>query len=439
MLTVPAALQLILDTVQPFPPEEIPLEHVGGLALAADVLSGVDSPPFDKALMDGYAVQAADVATGHATLNVIERITAGQVPKRAVARGTAIQIMTGAPLPAGADAVVRIEDTRLDGDTVVIAGRPIAAGTSLIRRGTALKVGERVLSAGDVLTPSRIGALAELGCARVSARPRPQVAVLATGDELVPVSHTPGPGQIRNPNEPMLAAQLRSHGATVLPLGVARDDRDELTAKMTQGLTADVLVLSGGVSAGVLDLVPSTLAALGVRQVFHKVDIKPGKPVWFGVLDTSGSTPAASEQPGCWESATRQEHSASNLSSDIQSGGLRPPLRKYVFGLPGNPVSSLVCCELFVRTAIRQLMGLAPAAPAGTPAQLAEKFAHRSDRPTYHPAFLSWTATGLEARLVTWHGSSDLRATVDGNGMVLLETGEREYQTGDLVPAFWWG
>jgi molybdopterin molybdotransferase len=417
MLSVIEAIQRVLDTVAPFPSEELPLDQVGGLVLAEDVISSVDSPPFDKALMDGYAVIADDVATGQATLTVIEQITAGQVAAKTVARGTAIQIMTGAPIPTGADAVVRIEDTQLDGDTVTIASRPISAGTSLIRRGTALKIGEKVLSAGDVLTPSRIGALAELGCARVLVRPNPQVAVLATGDELVPIDDTPGPGQIRNSNEAMLAAQLSNHGAIPVPLGIARDDPDDLAEKIQQGLECDVLVLSGGVSAGKLDLVPSTLAALGVREVFHKVDLKPGKPVWFGVLASRER-----ERP--------ESHGVPPAGFDNAC---------YVFGLPGNPVSSLVCCELFVRTAIRKLMGMEPAEPIGTPARLTAGFNHRSDRPTYHPAFLSWSASGLEARLVTWHGSSDLRATVDGNGMVLLPTGEREYQAGDTVDAFWWG
>ena len=285
-----------------------------------------------------------------------------------------------------------------------------------------------MLSSGAVLTPSRIGALAELGCAHVPVYPNPQVAVLATGDELVPIDETPGPGQIRNSNEAMLAEQLSSHGAIPVPLGIARDVPEELAEKMRQGLECDLLVLSGGVSAGLLDLVPSTLAALGVREVFHKVDLKPGKPVWFGVLES---------KPGFSESRA-SEHESLNREARLSE---KPDFENkcYVFGLPGNPVSSLVCCELFVRTAIRKLMGLQPAAPVATPAKLTARHSHRSDRPTYHPAFLSWSATGLEARTVTWHGSSDLRATVDGNGMVLLPTGEREYQPGDTVDAFWWG
>src|SRR5262249_14843644 len=193
MLTVAKALQLVLDTVAPLGPVRVPLAHAGELVLAEDILSGVDSPPFDKAVMDGYAVQAADVSTGRATLTVIECITAGQVPRKAVTRGTAIQIMTRAPMPEGADAVVRVEDTQRDGDVVTISGRPMTAGVNMIRRATALKIGERVLTTGSLLTPSRIGALAELGEAHVRVHRRPTVAVLATGDELVTIGETPGP------------------------------------------------------------------------------------------------------------------------------------------------------------------------------------------------------------------------------------------------------
>jgi molybdopterin molybdotransferase len=426
MLSVTQAVQRILDVVEPFPPEPLPITDARGLSLAEPIVSGIDSPPFDKALVDGFAVRAADVATGQATLTVLAEVSAGQVPTREVEPGTAIQIMTGAPLPGGADAVVRIEDTHRDGGRVVIAGKAVAAGQNILRRGTALTAGEKVLAAGDVLTPSRIGALAELGCGQVLVRRRPRVAILATGDELVPVEATPGPGQIRNSNEAMLSAQIAAHGALPTGLGIARDHPQELAEKIRTGLEFDVLVLSGGVSAGKFDLVPTTLAALQVEQVFHKVDLKPGKPVWFGLLARRPEVP----QDSAVVDTPRAVGSRTAVGS--QSGC-------YVFGLPGNPVSSLVCCELFVRTALRRLMGLEPAEPIGTPARLTRGFHQKSDRPTYHPAFLSWSAEGLEARLVTWHGSSDLRATVDGNGMVLLPTGEREYQAGETVDAFWWG
>ncbi|MBI1345909.1 molybdopterin molybdenumtransferase MoeA [bacterium] len=403
MIELSAALDTVCRTVAPFPAEPCSLESCLGLTLANEIISDIDSPPFDKALMDGYAVVAADVATGTATLNVIERITAGQVPTQVVTSGTAIQIMTGAPLPQGADAVVRIEDTKLDGVVVQIVGKPVAAEASVIRRGTSLKVGETVLAAEVRLTPSRIGALAELGQAQVAVRRAPRIAVLATGDELVPIDQVPGPGQIRNTNEAMLCAQIRTAGAVQVPLGIARDNREDLAAKIQQGLQADILVLSGGVSAGKLDLVPSELSAAGVREVFHKVNMKPGKPVWFGTFTPpeTGRTVA-------------------------------------VFGLPGNPVSSMVCFELFVRTAVRRLMGSEPARPAAISATVLNVFRHRSDRPTYHPAEITWTATGPQVRLLPWQGSSDLRATVSANGMAVLPAEEQLFQPGDRVDVVSW-
>ena len=403
MIELSPALDTVCRTLMPFSREHYPLGHCLGLTLAEEIVSEIDSPPFDKALMDGYAVLAADVATGTANLRVIEQITAGQVPMQTVTTGTAIQIMTGAPLPAGADAVVRIEDTKLEGETVHISGKAVVPEANIIRRGASLKIGETVLAAGDRLTAARIGALAELGQASVPVRRAPRIAVLATGDELVPIEQTPGPGQIRNTNEAMLCAQIRTCGAEPVPLGIARDNREDLGTKIRYGLQADILVLSGGVSAGKLDLVPSELAAAGVREVFHKVNMKPGKPVWFG------------------------------LYTDAETNRSVP-----VFGLPGNPVSSMVCFELFVRTAVRRLMGIEPARPAAISATVTNMFRHRSDRPTYHPAEIQWTAKGPQVRLLPWQGSSDLRATVAANGMAVLPAEEHMYQPGDRVDVVSW-
>lgn len=403
MVPLTTAMELLLQTVPRLPVEPLPLEQCCGLTLASDVVSEIDSPPFDKALMDGFAVRSADVVDGTATLRVIEQVAAGQVPQQAIVAGTAIQIMTGAPLPAGADAVVRIEDTRSEQDTVTISGPPVKPESNLSRRGGALRVGETVLQAGQRLTASRIGALAELGWAQVPVRRRPRVSVLATGDELVPVGTRPGPGQIRNSNEAMLMAQIQTCGAEPIGLGIVPDVREALAAGIRRGLESDILVLSGGVSAGKFDLVPSELAAAGVREVFHKVNLKPGKPVWFGVHEP---------EPG-------------------RTGCL-------VFGLPGNPVGSMVCFELFVRTAVRVLMGVEAATPEELPATVTHEFRHRSDRPTFHPAECQTTATGWTVRLLPWQGSSDLRATVAANGMAVLTAGEQTYQPGDQVPIIRW-
>jgi molybdopterin molybdotransferase len=253
----------------------------------------------------------------------------------------------------------------------------------------------------------------------VAVYPRPRVAVLATGDELVPVNQIPGPGQIRNSNEAMLAAQLRQFGTIPVPLGVARDDRDELREAIRRGLACKMLLLSGGVSAGKLDLVPEVLGELGVREVFHKVRVKPGQPVWFGIMDSrpagerrsDGGVPQSSE-PAC------------------------SPC--YVFGLPGNPVSSMVCCELFARTGIRRLMGEEPAVPVPWRARLTKDHFNSGNRPTYHPARWESTDSGSVVEPVRWVGSADLCATVEANAMVLFPEGERMYPAGTLLDVFLW-
>lgn len=406
MLSVSEALALITREVVPGNPAPMDLADALGLVLAADVISDVDSPPFDKALMDGYAVRAADFVDGRAELRVIEEITAGAIPIRSVGSGEASRIMTGAPIPDGADAVVRIEDSLFDDATglVRIATKSIEPGLCILKQGVVQRAGDRVLAAGRVLRPQEIGALAEVGTHRVSARPAPRVGVLATGNELVPVSTTPGPGQIRNSNESMLCAQVRRAGAVPVPLGVARDDRSHLAERISVGLECDVLILSGGVSAGKFDLVPSQLAAAGVEQVFHQVNVKPGKPVWFGVK--------VQPEPG---------------------GG-----RKYVFGLPGNPVSSLVCFELFVRTGIRRILGREPSEPRAISARLVKAHIARGDRPTYNPAHLEWTASGPIVTPLPWHGSSDLQATVDANAMALFPAGDRTWAEGACVDVIRW-
>jgi len=429
MLTVAEALDVIVAQVPRFEPVSLPLREALGLVLAEPAASDLDSPPFDKALMDGFAVRAADVATGRARLRVVGEVLAGQVPQREVGPGEAIRIMTGAPLPAGADAVVQVEHTRIvDGAAaaavVDIETSPIQAGRSILRRGASLPAGTVVLPAGRQLRAQELGCLAELGRAWVTVYPRPRVAVLATGDELVPVDEVPGPGQIRNSNETMLVGQLIQAGAEPVPLGIARDNREDLERLISRGLQADMLLLSGGVSAGVLDLVPATLARLGVRQVFHKVRIKPGQPLYFGILDR---TP-----PGATNSETLPAGSAGDP--------LPPPQGSccLVFGLPGNPVSSMVCCELFAHTAIRRLMGVEPARPVPLPARFVGDRKYSADRPTYHPAHLEQATEGPTVQLVPWVGSADLCATAGANCMVLLPDGERHYRTGDVLDVFPW-
>lgn len=404
MLTVTQALDQIVREVPVFAPEQIALNDALGLVTAEDVISREDSPPFDKSLMDGYAVLSSDVADGRREFVVVDEVTAGRTPSCDISSGQATRIMTGAPTPRSADVVVPVERTELvdgDPDRVRILVDSIAPEKNVIRQGTNKRVGEEIVATGRLLRAQELSALAELGGAQISARRKPVVAVLATGDELVTADQTPGPGQIRNSNETMLCGQVSNAGGAPVPLGIARDNREDLRRHIEEGLNADILLLSGGVSAGKLDLVPSELERAGVDQVFHKVRVKPGKPVWFGVLRRGGNS--------C-----------------------------LVFGLPGNPVSSMVCFELFVRTAIRRLTGQFPAIPQSLTARLTHSHSHKDDRETYFPAAVEWTVDGPTVRLMNWHGSSDLQSTVDADAMVVFPPEPKDYSVNDRVEVVLW-
>jgi molybdopterin molybdotransferase len=395
MLSVAEAQKLILERVPAaLPPARLPLAEALGLALAEEVRSDLDLPPFDKAMMDGFAIRADDLASGGATLTVVETVTAGRTPTRTVGPGQAVRIMTGAPMPAGADAVVIVERSQGRGDQVVLEDKPPRPGQHILRRGKEMKQGEIVLSPGTRLGPAEIGVLAAVGTDRVSVVPRPTAAVLSTGDEIVEPAVTPGPGQIRNSNAAMLVAQIQRAGAAPQYLGIAPDRLETLRGLVAQGLTSPVLALTGGVSAGKLDLVPHVLAELQVEPVFHKVEMKPGKPVFFGV------------GPG---------HAAS-----------------LVFGLPGNPVSAMVCFELFVRPALNVLQGRQPG-PRTIPARLEEDYTYRTDRPTYHPARLTLADDGWRVRMLGWFGSPDLRGVMGANGFAVLPKGDHTHRAGERL------
>jgi len=275
MIEVPDALEIVLGRAASLPTESVPLSASLGRFLAEPVESDIDSPPYTKALMDGYAVRSAD-CTGPATLTVIEEVAAGRVPTRVVGTRQTARIMTGAPIPDGADAVVPHEETDADGNAVRIR-RAVSIGESILPRGREMRAGEVIVPPGTHLTPQAIGLLAGVGRTTVTVHRRARVAILATGDELVEAGDKPGAGQIRNSNGPMLTTLVSRAGATAEYLGIGRDDRTALTRLIAQGLeSADVLVLAGGVSAGKFDLVPEVLKELGVTAHFHKIRLKPG-------------------------------------------------------------------------------------------------------------------------------------------------------------------
>jgi molybdopterin molybdotransferase len=395
MVSVEEALQTILEAVQPLAGTPHALSpQVLGQVLAEDLASDLDQPPFDKAMMDGYAVRVADFANGSAELAVVEEITAGKTPTKKLGAGDAARIMTGAPIPVGCDAVVMIERSNSAGQDRVRLEEPrIATGLNILPRGKEMRLGETILRSGTRIRPQELGILAGIGQVSVSLIPRPTLAVIATGDEIVSAEQKPGPGQIRNSNAPMLLAQSAQAGAVSRWVGIAQDHPDHLRSMIADGLQSDILVLSGGVSAGKLDLVPSVLDEFGMQTKVRHVRMKPGKPMLFGIVPREGRPPAL------------------------------------VFGLPGNPVSSLVCFELFARSAIRKQMGLEPG-PKLLAAKLAEDVDYRTDRPTYHPAKLAQDGATLQVKPVAWFGSADLRGVSPGNCFLLFPAGERHYAAG---------
>ncbi len=404
MLSVDEALQRVLARAHPLAPVPCSLDAALGLALAEDVAADVDSPPYDKSLVDGYAVVAADIIDGRRELDVVEEVPAGALPSRTVTRGTATRIMTGAPMPAGANAVVMVEQTESLADDGSALGRvrcfepTAAAGQNIMPRAASMARGEIVLRAGCQLRAIEIGLLAEVGRTQALVTRRPTLGVVATGNELVPAAHRPGPGQIRNSNGPMLVAAARAAGATAIDLGIGRDVREQLSDRIAAGLCCDMLVVSGGVSAGTFDLVPEVFQQLGVEQIFHKVSLKPGKPLWFGVLsDGSGE--------------------------------------KLVFGLPGNPVSSMVCFELFVRPAIGRVSARGDTSLPRTPAALTIEYMHRGDRPTYHPARLTQAADRIWIEPLCWRGSGDLRTLTEANALACFPPGQRTFRAGETITA----
>jgi molybdopterin molybdotransferase len=400
LLSVADARRRVVERAGALPAVEVRLEEAVGRTLAEDVESDIDLPPFDKALVDGFAVRAADLSAGR-PLRIGEEIVAGRTPTRPLAEREAAVIMTGAPLPEGADAVVMVEQARrVDAGLVEFDGGPVRQGQNRLTRGRELRAGEVVLRPGTRINPVHIGLLASVGRAKVKVVRRPRAVVIPTGDELVDPGQVPGPGQIRNSNAGMLVGLARSAGAEAEAGSIAPDEPRALRAILASALErADVLLVVGGVSAGKRDLVPGALTSLGAEQVFHKVDVRPGKPLWFGV-------------------------------GRPRDDGTSP----LVFGLPGNPVSGVVSFLLFVRAALEVLDGGRSAGLPLEPACLAEPFAHRGLRPTFHPAGAHRSAEGrLEVRPLSWAGSADLRAVAEADGYAAFPGGDADYPAGAAV------
>jgi molybdopterin molybdotransferase len=381
-------LRLILEHAPALAVEEVAVSaDLAGRVLAADVHAAVSLPPFDTSAMDGYTVRAADLGDGG--LPIAFRLGAGDRP-RPLPPGAAAGIATGAPLPDGADAVVPVEDAREE-DGLLVAGPP-APGAHIRRRGGDVCEGDVVGAAGTTLTPALLAAISATGVATVTVSRRPRLAALATGSELVRVGRPLEPGQIYESNLTSIVAQARAAGAEVIAATTVADDRDATREAFARAIAAaDVVVSSGGVSVGPHDHVKPVMAALGVREVFWRLAHKPGKPLWFGVAG---------------------------------NGTL-------VFGLPGNPVSSLVCFELFLRPALAAMQhGRAPERPV---ARLAEPVRRLRERDHAVRCRLAASPDGMQLHPLGPQDSHLIVHAAGADAIALVDAGEGEAPAGELV------
>lgn len=416
------ALNAILANFNALGVMEVALPDALGLVLAEDVASDMNIPPFDNSSMDGYAVKAVDVAgatdESPTLLKVAGYLPAGGAPGESdrVETGTAFRIMTGAPVPPGADAVVRFEDTsegrpldaprlqpqdsqaaqvNIGGEVIIYRG--VATGVNVRKAGGDIVKGEVVLRAGTTIRPAEIGVLASIGKATIKVHRRPRVVVMATGDELVDVAEIPGPGQIRNTNSYAVTAQLRSWGAEAFDIGIARDNRDSLINKLDEALALnpDLLVTSAGVSVGDYDIVKQVLMERGTINMW-RVRIKPGKPLAFGKLSESGL---------------------------------------HFLGLPGNPVSSMVTMELFGRPVIMKMLGRADLYRPEVTARVLERVESSPGRENYIRVVLTQQGDEYVARTTGAQGSEILTSMSKANAMIVVSDDVQFVEVGEKVRA----
>lgn len=367
-----------------------------GLAIAEDLLADRDFPPFPRATRDGYAVRAADLASLPADLRCVGMLKAGgETASLIVGESEAIEIMTGAAVPEGANAVVMVEYTESSGDRVKVK-RTVGPGENVVAAGTEARAGDVVVSKGTRVRHAAVAIAAAIGRAEVAVHRKPQVAVLATGDELVDINLPPGPNEIRNSNSYSLASQVYEAGGEPVILPVARDEASDLALLLRKGLESDLLLLTGGVSMGKYDLVEEVLASLGAEFFFTGAAIQPGKPVVFGQVELA-------------EKAIP------------------------FFGLPGNPVSTMVTFQLFVRPVLDALGGAKIEPLPFLQARLTEGFTTRTGLTRFLPGRLRGAMEEPEVEWVRWQGSGDLMAAVKSNCYIVVPPDLERLEAGDAV------
>jgi len=401
-----------------------------GRVLAEGIVADRDFPPFARATRDGYAVRAADLAEVPVQLELAGEVKAGEWPEPGlctVGCGQAVGIMTGAPLPPGADAVVMAENTSLT-DHAVEVRRRVGVGENFVSRGTEALAGQLLLDRGRRLDHTGVAIAASVGKSRVEVFRKPRVGVLSTGDEVVEIDATPGPAQIRNSNSYSLAAQVQNAGGEAVRLPIAPDERGRLRALIEQalieeGLGCDLLLLTGGVSMGKYDLVEQVLSELMADFYFTGAEIQPGRPVVFGSCGE-----------GVLASADGHDSAADGEFAAGTQAGAPAPRRKYFFGLPGNPVSTMVTFELFARPMIEALAGMTPRPLIFLRARLKSEIRTKTGLKRFLPAVLSGQFENAEVELARWQGSGDIASLARANCYLVIPPERQRIEAGEWVP-----
>ena len=395
MISVEEALDKILFRIQPLGAEKVSILEALGRVIAEDIYAHRDIPPFDNSGMDGYAVRSEDIQNASSNrpvrLEVIEDLPAGFISKKRVEQGKAIRIMTGAPIPKGADTIVPVEDTKQEEKFVSIF-ETAPPGDYIRKAGEDVKKGDCVIPRGDLIRPAEVGMLASVGRSFVSVYQRSLVAILCTGEELVDVDEELEGVKIVSSNSYTLAAQVKDCGAIPIQLGIARDRKEEIKEKLLQGIRADILISSAGVSVGDYDFVKDALNELGMEMVFWRVAMKPGKPLAFGTIQG-----------------------------------------KPVFGLPGNPVSSMVSFEQFVRPSLLKMMGHRQLFRPVIEAILKEDIRKKPGRRHFIRASVSFEKDDYFVTLTGAQGSGILRSMVKANGLVIIPEDREIVRAGERV------
>ena len=381
----------VREKLRPPSVESVPLDDASGRVIAIDVRSDRDYPPFNRSARDGFSVIATDVANAPVTLKLIGETRAGEPSRFHLQRGQTVEIMTGAPGPEGADAVVMVEYSSRDGDQITL-NQSITAGRNLIAAGSETKAADVVVQTGIRLGYPQIAALGSVGCASVPVFRKPEVAILSTGDEIIPVAETPESFQIRNSNAHSLAAQVTRRGAKPRVLAIAKDQLDETRRLIEDGVKSDVLLLSGGVSMGKYDLVEQVLEELGAEFFITSVLIQPGKPLVFARV---GDTP--------------------------------------VFGLPGNPISTMVTFELFASIAVDLLAGQSDSPLPFFEAELAAAFSHKPVLTRFLGAQLEGAYGHTRVRRLEGQGSGDVTSFARSNCYLVASDDRASWDAGERI------